>query len=84
MLEELQGVGFTRTRTAEVLGVSRWTVQRAETILVLFLSAVERDAELRPSRIRVYYGVENVLVCDKMVQVRGELYCRAINTQPTD
>ena len=65
----------------------------AETAVGLFLSAVERDGELWPSRFKVDYGVENVLVCDKMLQVKcegkgggrgGGLYCRVINTQPTD
>jgi hypothetical protein len=44
----------------------------AETVLELFLDAVNRDDELWPSRIRVDKGVENVLVCDAMVQARGE------------
>ena len=38
----------------------------------LFLSAVERDGEIWPSRFKVDYGVENVLVCDKRLQVRCE------------
>ncbi|XP_068723738.1 uncharacterized protein [Montipora capricornis] len=44
----------------------------AETVLVLFLDAIEHDGNLWPSRIRVDKGVENVLVCDAMVQARGE------------
>ena len=43
----------------------------AETVLELFLAAIQRDGNLWPSRIRVDKGVENVLVCDAMVQVRG-------------
>lgn len=43
----------------------------AKTVLELFLGAVEKDGGMWPSRIRVDKGVENVLVCDKMVQVRG-------------
>jgi len=45
---------------------------KAETVLELFLDAAKRDGELWPSRVRVDDGVENVLVCDTMVQVRGE------------
>ena len=44
----------------------------AETVLDLFLNAIDRDGSLWPSRIRVDKGVENVLVCDVMVQARGE------------
>lgn len=44
----------------------------AVTVLELFLDAVQKDGDLWPSRIRVDKGVENVLVCDAMVQVRGE------------
>ena len=44
---------------------------RAETVLNLFLDATNRDGNLWPSRIRVDKGVENVLVCDAMVQARG-------------
>ena len=44
----------------------------SETVLTLFLNAVERDGGLWPSRIRVDRGVENVLVCDAMVEARGE------------
>ena len=44
----------------------------AETVLVLFLDAIKHDGNLWPSRIRVDKGVENVLVCDAMVQARGE------------
>ena len=44
----------------------------AETVLVLFLDAIKYDGHLWPSRIRVNKGVENVLVCDAMIQARGE------------
>ena len=44
----------------------------AETVLELFLDAISRDGERWPSRIRVDKGVENVLVCDAIVQARGE------------
>ena len=44
----------------------------AETELVLFLDAIKRDGNLWPSRIRVDNGVENVLVCDAMVQAGGK------------
>ena len=43
----------------------------SQTVLELFLRAIENDA-LWPSRIHVDYGVENVQVCDAMVEVRGE------------
>lgn len=42
----------------------------SETVLSLFLNAIEKDG-LWPSRIRVDKGVENVLVCDAMVEARG-------------
>ena len=45
---------------------------KAETVLVLFLDAIKSDRDLWPSRIRVDHGVENVLVCDAMLQARGE------------
>ena len=43
----------------------------SQTVLELFLKANEKDG-FWPSRIRVDYGVENVLVCDAMVEARGE------------
>ena len=33
---------------------------------------MEKDGGMWPSRIRVDKGVENVLVCDEMVRIRGE------------
>ena len=42
----------------------------SQTVLELLLSATEKDG-LWPSRIRVDHGVENVLVCEAMVQTRG-------------
>jgi len=45
---------------------------KAETVLELFLDAVKRDGEFWPLRVRVYHGVENIGVCDTMVQVRRE------------
>jgi len=44
----------------------------AETVLDLFLNTVRKDGDRWPSRIRVDRRVENVLVCDVMVQFRGE------------
>ena len=44
----------------------------AEKVLALFLDAVNRDGDRRPSRIRVDKGIENILVCEAMVQSRGE------------
>ncbi len=44
----------------------------SETVLGLFLDAVRMDGNLWPSRIRVDYGVENVQVCDAMIEARGE------------
>ena len=43
----------------------------SQTVLELFLRAIENDT-FWPSPIRVDYGVENVQVCDAMVEVRGE------------
>lgn len=45
---------------------------KAETVLELFINAVESDGCRWPSRIRVDHGVENVQVCDAMVRARGE------------
>ena len=45
-------------------------INLSETVLSLFLDAVEKDG-LWPSRIRVDRGVENVLVCDAIVDARG-------------
>ena len=44
----------------------------AQTVLDLFLDAVKKDGNCWPSRIRVDKGVENVLVCDAMIEARGE------------
>lgn len=43
----------------------------ADTVKTLFLNAIRENGNLWPSRIRVDYGVENVLVCDEMVNHRG-------------
>ena len=43
----------------------------SETVLQLFLTAVEEHDGLWPSRIRVDKGVENVKVCDAMAAMRG-------------
>ena len=43
----------------------------SETVLQLFLKAVEKHDGLWPSRIRGYKDVENVKVCDAMVAMRG-------------
>ena len=40
--------------------------------MTCFLDAVNRDGERWPSRIRVDRGVENVLVCNALVQFQGE------------
>lgn len=44
----------------------------AETVLDLFLDTVRKDGDRWPSRIRVDREVENVLICDAIVQFRGE------------
>ena len=44
---------------------------KSETVLSYFLEAIDRDGRLWPSRIRVDRGVENVLVCDTMVERHG-------------
>ena len=44
----------------------------ASTVLHLFLSSINEIGGYWPSRIRVDYGVENVLICDAMVERRGE------------
>jgi len=60
---------------------------KAETVLELFLDAVKRDREFWPSRVRVDHGVENVGMCDTMVQVRREewgSFTAGPSTQPTN
>ena len=58
----------------------------ASTVLSLFRSAIEKDGGIWPSRIRVDHGVENVLVCEAMVENRGgrsgKFHSWTINTQP--
>lgn len=44
----------------------------AQTVLDLFLDAVNKDGNRWPSQIQVDKGVENVLVCDTMIEARGE------------
>ena len=44
----------------------------SSTVLTLFLNAIVKDGGLWPSRIRVDQGVENVLVCEAMVEKQGE------------
>lgn len=60
--------GFSR----RIMYLSCSSNNLSETVLELFLDAVNLDDGMWPSRIRVDKGVENVLVCDKMVEVRGE------------
>ena len=43
----------------------------SETVLQLFLTAVEEHGGLWPSRIQVDKGVENVKVCNAMVAMHG-------------
>ena len=43
----------------------------ARTVLNLFLNAIAVEGGFWPSRIRVDYGVENVMVCDAMIEKRG-------------
>ena len=43
----------------------------SQTVLQLLLKAIEKDG-LWPSRIRMDYGVENILLYDAMVEARGE------------
>jgi len=53
----------------------------------LFLDAMKRDGEFWPLRVRVYHGVENIGVCDTMVQVRREergSFTAGPSTQPTN
>ena len=44
----------------------------AETVLDLFKNAINENRGLWPLRIRVDYGMQNVLVCDEMVSHWGE------------
>ena len=43
----------------------------SQSVLDLFLQAINENKGLWPSRVRVDYGVENISVCDAMVEVRG-------------
>ena len=60
--------GFSR----RIMYLSCSSINLAETVLELFVDAILKDGERWPSRIRVDRRVENVLVCDAMVQARGE------------
>lgn len=60
--------GFSR----RIIYLQCSTNNLSETVLALFLNATEDDGGLWPSRIRVDRGVENVRVCDAMVEARGE------------
>ena len=44
----------------------------AITNFTLFQNAILENFGLYPSRMRVDYGVENVMICDEMVRIRGE------------
>ena len=44
----------------------------SQTVLSLFVNAIDENNGLCPSRIRVDFGVENVLVCDYMTEVCSE------------
>ena len=44
----------------------------SQTVLNLFIDAIYNDGGQRPSRICVDYGVENVLVCNVMVEKGGK------------
>ena len=48
------------------------TNNRASTVLQLFLTSINNHDGYWPSRIRVDYGVENVLICDAITQKHGE------------
>lgn len=48
------------------------TNNKAETVLELFINAVEYDGNRWPSRIRVDHGGENAQVCEAMLHARGE------------
>ena len=50
----------------------------SQTMLNLFIDAIQNDGVRWPSRIRVDYGVENELVCDPMVEKRGKGCCNFI------
>ena len=60
----------------------------AETVMNLFFNAVSRDGDRWPSRIRVDWGVENVLVCDKwingMIHSNNPLAYEDIDEEPAD
>ena len=60
--------GFSR----RIIYLQCSTNNLSETVLALFLNATEDDGGLWPSRIRVDRGVENVRVCDAMVEATGE------------
>ena len=47
------------------------TNNRASTVLQLFLESISNHGGYWPSRIRVDYGVENVLICDAITEKHG-------------
>ena len=60
--------GFSR----RIIFLRRNSNNLAETVLDLFRAAVQKDGNLWPSRKLVEKGLEKVLVCDAVVQARGD------------
>ena len=58
-------------KSRKIMFLKANTNNLAETVLCLFLNAIAFEGGLWPSRIRVDYGVENVMVCDAMIEKRG-------------
>ena len=59
-------------KSRKVMFLHCTTNNLAETVLELFMNVIREHGDLWPSRIRVDYGVENVLICDEMVAHQGE------------
>lgn len=60
--------GFSR----KIMFLSCNTNNLASTVRDCFQQSIQENCGLWPSRIRVDHGVENVLICDLMVEKRGE------------
>ena len=68
----IHGHGCTDGFSRRIMFLECSSNNLAETVLDLFLEAVKRDGDLWPSRFRIDKVVENVLVCDVMIEARGE------------
>ncbi len=63
--------GFIDGKSRKILFLQCKTNNRASTVLQLFFELMNNHGGYWPSRIRVDYGVENVLICDAITEMHG-------------